>query len=465
VLTHTLENFIGRYMDVHRLPGLSAAVVMDGQVVLAEGFGVRSVSDQRPVTAESLFHMASVSKPFSATALMQLSEKGFVDLDARLVEYLPYFRMDDPRLQAVTLRQMLAHISGMPDVDDYEWGNSYAEDDALERYARSLTEQKLIGDPGEQFAYSNTAFELLGAVIARVSGLTFEEYMRRNIFQPLGMKNSTFLRNDVSGDLSVTPHKYLFSSEALPYYPYNRAHAPSSTLHTNAEEVCQWMLANLKRGELNGVRILQDVGYEQLWKPYAQVGDGRQIGLSWFLGDFHGYSTIHHSGSDTGFCSMLFLIPQRGLGITVMSNLDGAPMKDLAAALAEICLGLTPPELRTPVFFPVIKIYAEKGFDAALDCIRSLRGQAAYQLSADRFVGAADQLFDQSSTQTLDVIRLGLEIDSQSAPLYAIMALEYARVGDAQKSASAFAQAEALDADDYVVSVVRRQISAFASRN
>ncbi len=462
MLSHTLTDYIKRFIEANQLPGLSVAVVKDGGIVLAEGFGVRSVVDGQPVTPNCLYHMASVSKPFSATALMQLAEQGKVDLDARLVEYLPWFTMDDPRVNSITLRQMLNHISGMPDVHDYEWGNPYTEDDALEVYARSLSSEKLLSDPGTQFAYSNIAFELLGTVIARVSGLTFEEYMRRNIFDPLGMKTSTFLRGEVPDELAMTPHNNLFGNEVLPYYPYNRAHAPSSTFHTSANEACRWMQVNLNRGELDGVRILQDASYDLLWKPYFPIDDGRQIGLSWFLQDLHGFRAVGHGGSDDGFRSMIMLVPEMNLGVTVMSNANGAPMLQLATALVEIGLGFEPEQPRPSVYFPVMKAYLEEGFDSALDCIHSLRGKETYQMTADRFANAADQLFDQSSTQTVDVIKLGLSVDPKSAALHAIMALEYGRSGDVEKASAWLDQAENLEPDNFVVKYVKQHLKDYA---
>lgn len=454
-----LQQYIHHFMQANELPGLSVAVIKGGKILLADGFGVRSVEDSSPVTSTSLYHMASVSKPFSATAIMQLVEKGQIDLDARLIDYLPYFEMDDERYTAITIRQMLNHISGMPDVWDYEWGNPYIEDDALERYARSLSDRKLMTDPGTTFAYSNITFELLGEVISKVSGLTFEEYMRRNIFQPLGMRNSTFLRAEVPDSLSMTPHTNIFGNEALPTYPYNRAHAPSSTFHTNAEDACRWMQANLNRGELNGIRILQAGGYDQLWKSYFPVGDGRQIGLSWFLGNLHGWDTVDHGGSDSGFRSMLLMVPGQALGVTVMSNVNEAPMKDLATALAGICMGFSPETPRIPIFFPVIREYLRAGFDAAMQCIKELKEQEnLYLIQADRFSEAADQLFDRGHSLTMDMIRLGLAVDPNSASLHAFMALEYDRQGETEKVEPCLNQAVSLDPENYVVKYVQRKL-------
>jgi CubicO group peptidase (beta-lactamase class C family) len=113
--------------------------------------------------------MPSISKPFVATAIMQLVEKGKIDLDAPVVTYLPYFKLDSEQYKVITIQHMLSHVSGMPDVMDYEWDKPQYDAGALERYVRSLAEEKTRRKPGENFAYSNMAFECLGNVIAKVS--------------------------------------------------------------------------------------------------------------------------------------------------------------------------------------------------------------------------------------------------------------------------------------------------------
>ena len=122
-----------------------------------------------------ILHMASVSKPFVAMAVLQLVEKGQVSLDSPLVRYLPYFTMADPRYTKVTIRQMLTHTSGFPDVKDYGWDRPQYDDGALERYIRdSVSHCTLLSDPGTKFAYSNMAYDVLAGVVAALSGTTFE---------------------------------------------------------------------------------------------------------------------------------------------------------------------------------------------------------------------------------------------------------------------------------------------------
>jgi CubicO group peptidase (beta-lactamase class C family) len=330
-----LEAVFEEMLAEGRLAGLSVGIVREGQLVFARAIGVRNVETREPLTERSLFHLASVSKPFVATALVQLAERGQVALDAPVIDYLPYFELADKRYPTLTIRQMLGHISGMPDVEDYGWDRPEDDEYALERYVRSLTSEHLIAAPGEQFAYSNIAFEVLGDIISMASGQSFEAYIRDHIFEPLGMVQSTFLRAEVPAALAVTPHVGEERPEVSAVYPYNRAHAPSSTLHSNPVEMSRWIIANLRRGEIDGARILDAASYDLLRHPaHPTERPDEQIGLSWFVGHHAGHRRISHSGGDTGFRSYCAFFPDDNAGAVLMSNWDRV---DVAALMNRVC--------------------------------------------------------------------------------------------------------------------------------
>jgi len=148
-----IQTVIESALRQDRIPGLVVGIIKNKRVTHVKAFGVAEISGNKPITARSVFHMASVTKPFVATAIMQLVERGRVSLDARVVEYLPYFRMKDERYKDITVRQMLSHVAGMPDVEDYGWDKPEYDEGALERYVRGLSERPLVGTPGEKFAY------------------------------------------------------------------------------------------------------------------------------------------------------------------------------------------------------------------------------------------------------------------------------------------------------------------------
>ena len=195
------------FFAAQRLPGLAVGVLIDSQVVYRAGFGSTRMRDGQPITPSTLFHMASITKPFVATAVVQLSNAGEVDLDAPVTRYVPYYRMKDPRASAITVRQLLTHTAGMPDVTDYRWNYPEYDEQSLERWIRGLTDSALIAAPGERWQYSNIAFELLADLVAKVSGESFEIYVQKRILTPLAMRKSTLLMTDIDSSLMAWGHR------------------------------------------------------------------------------------------------------------------------------------------------------------------------------------------------------------------------------------------------------------------
>lgn len=448
------HNFIDQFMKTREIPGMSVGIVKDGKILLAEGFGVCSIADPKPVISKSLYHLASVSKPFVATAIMQQVEKGKISLDAPLTLYLPYFKMDDERYKLITIRQMLSHTSGMPDVDDYEWGDPYVADDAAEKYIRSLADQKLKFDPGTDFAYSNIAFDIFADVIAKLTGVSFEDYMQREIFTPLGMINTTFLRSQVPEELKVSPHIRAFDNEVSAVYPYNRAHAPSSTIHSNPEDMCRWMMANMQHGILDGKRILLDATYDVLWKPVADRAYNQQVGISWFIGKHRDMVTVGHGGSDTGFVSYLLMIPEKMMGVMVMINLNPAPEQDIAKGLMDLALGFEPPKPLKPVLFVIGKTFRDLEKEAAWKQLNDLYKDhpGEYDFNADQFVYFGNSMLNQGElNKALDVLKIGLDFHPNSARILAGLALVYHFKGEHEAAMQNLEKARALDAEDFIV--------------
>lgn len=361
-----LTPLIQNAMRSHQLPGLAVGIVADNETVYARGLGLRSIETQEPIKMTTLFHMASISKPFSATAIMQLVEQGRIRLDAPVVTYLPYFKLDDERYRDITVQHMLSHVSGMPDVEDYEWGKPQYDEGALERYVRSLSSKKLISEPGAKFAYSNMAFECLGDVIAKVSGMSFDDYVKRHILDPAGMAQSSFLKpEDLPGNWAA-PHVRVLTSLAWEGYPYNRMHGPSSALHSSVLEMCNWAVANLNRGNWQGRQILSALSYDILWRPWARIREGRQVGLSWFLGEYRGEKTVEHGGGDIGFNTHFVMLPDKRAAVVVLCNSMPAPVEEIARSALDILLGHEPGPILPYASLPVCQTLSEDGLDAAV---------------------------------------------------------------------------------------------------
>ena len=417
-----LQPLIEEFVRKQEIPGLAIAIVDGGQVVYEHGFGVQSLKAKDPVTPRSLWHMASITKPFVATAVMQLVEKGRIDLDATIPTYLPYFAMADPRAKTITIRQLLTHTSGMPDVDDYEWDRPQYDDGALERYVRSLADQKLIFDPGERFQYSNIAYEILGDVVAKASGMTFEDYVDRSILEPLAMSDSTLLVKETDPALMTWGHELDGRGKPFPskVYPYNRMHTPSSDLHSNVRDMSRWAIANLDGGQLDGARILERATREKMWTPAREISspgpDVRRqaIGLSWFLGTHRGHDIVSHGGGDTGYITDLVLIPEGRKAVVWMANVDYIGQPPLTGAALDAVLGLTPEPIvsKRSAGRVLMATYRDGGFDAALAQYADFKANQAdlYSLGEDDlndfgYFLLGEKKFDQA----LRVFRMNVE--------------------------------------------------------
>jgi CubicO group peptidase (beta-lactamase class C family) len=342
-----VETLLG-WQDV---AGLAVAVVREEEVV-ARGFGVRDLGTGAPVTPETMFHLASVSKPFVATAVVSLATaRGdggpSLDLDAPITHWVPELSLADGRAEEVTARRLLSHTSGLPDVSDYGWHHPQLGDDALSELARSLSGWRLQAEPGSTYSYSNAGFELLGLLLSRVAGTTFEDAVHQQVLAPLGMRDSTFLRGDVPRHLAASPHVGMPLAVPGDAYPYTRRHAPSSTLHSNLVEMARWVVAHFDPAEgaasgPDGEWVRLDPRLRDLmWQPVAPVGRPpweEAVALGWSVGSYRGHRTLSHSGADPGFGSKLVLVPERRTGVVLLANTNSVPTGTLARAALDVAL-------------------------------------------------------------------------------------------------------------------------------
>jgi len=245
------------------------------------------------MTPQTVQSMASVSKSFAGTAIMQLVEAGRINIDHPVVEYLPYFALDDPRDKRITIRHLLGHSSGLPfarpeeEVDEFaEFRNDYWYGDTAEGYVKSLTDIELLFDPGAMFSYSDTGYDILADVIHKVSGQLFADYCKQHIFDPLGMTHSTFRLSEV--DPNRLAQAYMLDGDGQlalsPVFPYSVRHGPSSCLNSSTEDMARWLVAHCNHGKLGQSRILTTPAQRQVWEPLTPTDPGIGYAWGWFVG-------------------------------------------------------------------------------------------------------------------------------------------------------------------------------------
>ncbi|MEI9920210.1 MAG: serine hydrolase domain-containing protein [Bacteroidota bacterium] len=376
-VTRKLNSYLTETVDRLKIAGLTVAITRNDSVIYTNAFGYRNIETKEPLTTGNIFHWASVSKTFVSTAIMQLWQQKKIDLDEKLITYVPYFKQAGPFYKEITIRQMLNHTSGIGDVDDYEWNKPQYDSGALERFVRSIANDKMLFTPGTDFQYSNSAYEALGDVIAKVSGMSFETYVRRNILDPLEMNTTSFLYQEIPDSLRVSGHLWLGGAVVSEHYPYNRMHGPSSTLNSNVLEMTHYAMAHLHRGIYKDKRILPDSIYDLWWKSSVDHLGKSHIGLTWFLEQRNGTRIVSHSGGDKGFRSMFMLVPDKNISVILVGNYEALRPYDLAAAMLDIVMDIEPLPGRRQIGFEVGEVMKAKGIDSAKAFFKKTKADSA----------------------------------------------------------------------------------------
>ena len=472
------------FLDANEAAGVAVAVVRDDEVV-TRGFGVRDVDTGAPVTPETMFHLASVSKPFVATAVVSLGtahddRAPVLDLDAPIVEWVPEFTLADGREREVTARGLLSHTSGLPDVSDYGWHDPQLGDDALSEFARGLSGWQLKSEPGSAFSYSNAGFELLGLLLSRVTGTTFEDAMRQQVLVPLGMRDSTFLRSEVPGRLAASPHVGMPLVVPEDAYPYTRRHAPSSTLHSNLVEMCRWVMAHLEPtgaaaggSEVQWPRLAPDL-VERMRRPVVQVGEppwDESAGLGWAVGTYRGHQTYGHSGLDPGFASRLVVVPARRTGVVVLANSNTVPTSLITKAALDLALADDPRgegssalgDVLPSVVEPLAKTLATSGPGAAAAEFHRLGAvePAAYDLDDDAFEDAVWGAIELHRTDLVwPLLRLWTDVRPDSSTAWTMTGWAHQVDGQPDLATRRLQRALDLDPENHDAALIMSTISS-----
>lgn len=365
-LEDKLTPFIEKILEDHDAVGLSIGITKDDEIIYAKGFGYENIKTKKKTTINTIYHMASVSKPFVATALVKLAEQGKLKLDDPVVKYLPYFKLDGEESKKITIKQILTHTSGMPrNIGSDDWDKPSYGDDALEEYVRSINDAKLEFVPGSKYSYSNSGFDILGDVIAKASGMTFEAYMQKYVLDASGMKNTTYLKPNYLPENWAAPHVLRLTTELWKHYPYNRKHAPSSALHSNILDMAKWGIINLNRGTFKDHKLLNGKSHDLLLTPTFDTPWGEKIGLSWFLQSYEGKKTILHTGEDTGFETQFIMYPEEKVSIAVMANRNDSRTARIANASFEALMDMPIKPYKVSAKYPFGKEMQANGIEAA----------------------------------------------------------------------------------------------------
>ncbi len=445
-----MDTFINQYLDWFNIPGLSIAIVSGGKVVFSKGFGVTNVNTGQRTTPDTLYSTASVTKLFVGTAVMQLAEQGRVALDDPVIKYVPYFKLKDTRYKRITIRHLLSHTSGLPDIEADElyssWEHPNYDDEALERYVRSLHNTSLMANPGESYSYSSMAYDILGDLISKVSGMAFEPYIKQHLLDPLEMKKSTILFENVDKNLLASPHLMddKFEYKVSKIFPYSRRHPACGTLFSSVMEMSRWAIANIDRGLFKGKRILQDSSYETMWRP--AVFEDNPVGISWLIEDFGPYKLFSHGGGDPGYRTEFYIVPEKAVGVVVMANCWEDQINPIAMKALHLLLGEEEKDWFSFFQGQVWKSVRENSSETTVRLCRELIQKNGKEVFHPAILNQLGQRLEEKdkTEYALALYELNAELHPKIFQLFNVLAETYLKMGKKELAVEAYKKSLAL---------------------
>jgi len=347
----SIDSIVGVYMEKYKILGLSINIVQHDSELLIKGYGYTDIDKKYPVSENTSFLSCSITKLFTATAVMQLVEQGKLKLDEKLITYLPDFKMRDRRYRDITIRHLLTHSSGLNWYDELK--TPAADSIALRSFVYSLADKKLNFAPGCKFSgetYSNTAYNILGYLVEKLSGMPYDAYVRDFILNKAEMQNSTYVHAEVPINRKAMPivlngnsreikrfNLYGEIKDINPILKYpdcklvhytmyggGPEQNPCGNLNTTADDLGKWMKQCLfiHSDSTNGNKLLQHNTLENMWSLQRSIpGKHTSIGLGWWrYNDLKNGDYVFHAGDDPGFSAILILFPNQDLGVAILSN-------------------------------------------------------------------------------------------------------------------------------------------------
>ncbi|MDO8899632.1 MAG: serine hydrolase domain-containing protein, partial [Bacteroidales bacterium] len=327
-----LDLYYQKAMENWNVPGMAIAIVSKDSVLYAKGFGVIDIYTKQAVDENTLFAVASNTKAFTAAALAMLVDQGKISWNDKVVKHLPFFALYDPYVtQNMTIRDLLTHRSGLKTfAGDLIWyGSTYTREDII-RKSRYL---KPTFGFREQFGYSNLMYITAGEIVPAVTGISWDDYIKQNIMQPLGMERSTLHVSELAiKDNVAQPHTYVDGKlKAIPWMDWDNM-GPAGSLISSASEMASWLQMNLNNGNFNGKSMISAARMFEMQSSntinnVTQASLRRfpsthfkSYGLGWSLMDYLGRKIVSHNGGYDGMISQTLFIPEENIGFVILTN-------------------------------------------------------------------------------------------------------------------------------------------------
>lgn len=322
-VVQALETWLTKELAAKRIPALGIALVDDQTTVWSKGFGHLDSQKLHPATPDTLFRVGSVSKPFTALLLMLFVELGLIDLDAPIQDYLPELRPNNPTGKKITLRQILAHRSGLvrePPVGSYFDGS----EPTLAAAVQSLQGLDLVYPPESKTSYSNAGLAVAGYVLEKTQKEPFAQIMQRRLLVPLGMKDSSFNPSPDQRKRLPTATMWTYHGREFPAPTWDlTGMSPAGSLCASPNDLAKFLKFIFAKGRGSKGPILRPESLEQMWKiAYPEPGSKSGFGIGFFVSEFEGKRRLGHGGAVYGFSTDLAALPDEKIGVIVCGARD-----------------------------------------------------------------------------------------------------------------------------------------------
>ena len=333
-----LDAYTAKAVADWKVPGLAIAVVKDGRIVFAKGYGVREIGRPAPVDTQTLFAIGSTTKAMTAASIGMLVDEGKLKWDDRVTKILPSFQLADPYVtRELTVRDLLTHRAGLGNADVL-W---YRSDNSADEVIRRVRFVEPAYSLRSSFIYQNIMYAVAGQVVATESGMPWERFVRTRIFEPLGMPNAVPLGDSLRGRSNVASPHYRFGDTIRVVSNASvDAVASAGAVWASVADMARWMRFVLDSGRADGKRLLKPETYAELLKPETMVTPEEfyptasltkphwtTYAFGWFQEDYSGKMVDFHTGSIDGMVAIIGLIPDERLGVYVLANLDHAEVR------------------------------------------------------------------------------------------------------------------------------------------
>jgi len=319
-----LERIINTEMRAKDLPALSIALVDNGTIVWARGFGQADSATHVPATAETVYRVGSVSKLFTDIGIMQLVEQKRVDLDAPVTRYLTDFHPANPFGTPITIRELTSHRSGL--VREPPVGNYFdTTSPSLTATVTSLDSTTLVYPPATHAKYSNAGIATVGLVLERVGRQPFASYLSDHVLAPLGMSESAFELTPALEHRLATGYMWTYDGRRFQAPGFQLGESPAGSLYTTVTDLCRFMSAMFAGGKGAQGSVLRPNTIESMWTPqFVRRGERTGFGIGFRVDTMDGHRVVGHGGAIYGFATEAMMLPDDHLGVAVVTTLDAA---------------------------------------------------------------------------------------------------------------------------------------------